>query len=74
MKTQTRYPQSRRNNYYACLLHLQQGETATAIGHCEAALRARERWSEVAHGFRSGSRHESERSKGWPHSPTRYRP
>jgi len=41
MKTQTRHPHSRRNNYYACLLHLQQGETAAAIGHCEAALRAK---------------------------------
>lgn len=41
MKTHAKYPQSRRNNYYACLLHLQQGEAATAVGHCEAALRAR---------------------------------
>ena len=36
-----RYPGSRRNNYYACMMNLQAGEAAKAVPHCEAAMRAR---------------------------------
>lgn len=32
---------SRRNNYYACVTLMQDGQAAAAVEHCEAALRAR---------------------------------
>ena len=35
------YPGSRRNNYYSCMMSLQQGRAAEAVPYCEAAMRAR---------------------------------
>ena len=36
-----RFPGSRRNHYYACMMNLQAGDAQAAVPHCEAALKAR---------------------------------